>query len=121
EIVLEGGDITFKCPGTFVVKAGQVPFRSGATGHAEIHSLPSQLLLAPIICGLQPGASTTLRTPALPASPRGTGSSASIATHGPTSAQSAPAASAVAPRSAVCSKQIPAHATRNYSPEAGCE
>ncbi|SJZ81680.1 HET-C-related protein [Novilysobacter spongiicola] len=28
--MLEGGNITFKCPGTFVVKAGQVPFMSGA-------------------------------------------------------------------------------------------
>lgn len=31
EVVLEGGDISFACPGTFTVKAGQVPFAGGRT------------------------------------------------------------------------------------------
>ncbi|KGO99330.1 type VI secretion system Vgr family protein [Novilysobacter defluvii] len=32
EVVLEGGDITFACPGTFTVRAGQVPSGSPQTG-----------------------------------------------------------------------------------------
>ncbi|MGY0797714.1 type VI secretion system Vgr family protein [Lysobacter sp. A286] len=37
QIILEGGDITFACSGNFTVKAGQVPFRGGASG--EVHIL----------------------------------------------------------------------------------
>jgi type VI secretion system secreted protein VgrG len=40
EIVLEGGNITFKCPGNFTVKAGQVPFKGGASGAAGLEMLP---------------------------------------------------------------------------------
>ncbi|MUG03646.1 DUF2345 domain-containing protein, partial [Bacillus tequilensis] len=32
EVVLEGRDVTFACPGTFTVKAGQVPLGSPQTG-----------------------------------------------------------------------------------------
>lgn len=40
EVRLEGGDITFRCPGTFTVKAGQVPFEGGADNAAEFDLLP---------------------------------------------------------------------------------
>ncbi len=42
-ITLEGGDITFACPGEFRVKAGQVPFAGGASGDVQL-SLPDGLL-----------------------------------------------------------------------------
>jgi len=40
QITLEGGDITFACPGSFTVKAGQVPFKGGASGAARLAALP---------------------------------------------------------------------------------
>ena len=40
EIVLDGGDITFKCPGTFTVKAGQVPMKGGAGATVQLPVLP---------------------------------------------------------------------------------
>ncbi|WP_422506343.1 DUF2345 domain-containing protein, partial [Stenotrophomonas sp. GZD-301] len=39
-ITLEGGNITFSCPGTFTVKAGQHPFMGGESGAAGIDALP---------------------------------------------------------------------------------
>ncbi|KIQ96078.1 Vgr-like protein [Lysobacter sp. A03] len=42
-VTLEGGDITFACPGEFRVKAGQVPFAGGASGDVRL-SLPDGLL-----------------------------------------------------------------------------
>ncbi len=42
-ITLEGGDITFACPGEFRVKAGQVPFEGGVSGDVRL-SLPDGLL-----------------------------------------------------------------------------
>src|SRR5690606_24662474 len=47
EIVLEGGDITFKCPGTFTVKAGQVPFRGADTNPMIPPHLPHQSTVSP--------------------------------------------------------------------------
>jgi uncharacterized protein (DUF2345 family) len=41
-ITLEGGDITFNCPGTFTVKAGQHPFLGGASDAAAVPALPDQ-------------------------------------------------------------------------------
>lgn len=41
QITLEGGNITFACPGTFTVKAGQVPFKGGASGAAGLGALPT--------------------------------------------------------------------------------
>ncbi len=41
-ITLEGGDITFSCPGTFTVKAGQHPFLGGASDAAAVPALPDQ-------------------------------------------------------------------------------
>ncbi|QOW21541.1 type VI secretion system Vgr family protein [Novilysobacter avium] len=43
KITLEAGDITFACPGEFRVKAGQVPFKGGASGDVSL-SLPDGLL-----------------------------------------------------------------------------
>ena len=43
-ITLEGGDITFACPGNFTVKAGEVPFKSGANGAAALDELPGTRL-----------------------------------------------------------------------------
>jgi uncharacterized protein (DUF2345 family) len=43
-ITLEGGNITFSCPGTFTVKAGQHPFMGGESGEAGIESLPQGLV-----------------------------------------------------------------------------
>jgi len=40
EVVLEGGDITFACPGTFTVRAGQVPLGGGDSHAAEFDLLP---------------------------------------------------------------------------------
>ena len=39
-VTLEGGDVTFECPGSFTVKATEHPFSSGANGSAEIDLLP---------------------------------------------------------------------------------
>ena len=44
QIVLEGGDISFKCPGTFTVKAGQVPFTGGGATPAALATLPSEIM-----------------------------------------------------------------------------
>ncbi|MGE8225072.1 MAG: type VI secretion system Vgr family protein [Stenotrophomonas sp.] len=42
-ITLEGGDITFSCPGEFTVKAGDHPFLAGANEPAKLALLPIQL------------------------------------------------------------------------------
>lgn len=42
-VVLEGGDITFECPGEFTVKASQHPFRGGESGDLRL-SLPDGLV-----------------------------------------------------------------------------
>ncbi|WP_157515327.1 DUF2345 domain-containing protein, partial [Luteimonas abyssi] len=42
-VVLEGGDITFECPGEFTVKASQHPFRGGESGDVRL-SLPDGLV-----------------------------------------------------------------------------
>ena len=39
-VTLEGGNITFECPGNFTVKASQQPFRGGESTPAEIDLLP---------------------------------------------------------------------------------
>ncbi|MGY0618459.1 type VI secretion system Vgr family protein [Lysobacter sp. A378] len=44
QITLEGGDIKFACPGNFTVKAGQVPFRGGASAAAMLAALPDSKL-----------------------------------------------------------------------------
>ena len=43
QITLEGGDITFACPGTFTVKASENPFLGGASGAAQLAFLPQGL------------------------------------------------------------------------------
>ncbi|WP_258530234.1 DUF2345 domain-containing protein, partial [Xanthomonas oryzae] len=43
-ITLEGGNITFACPGTFTVKAGQHPFMGGQADGAELPELPYSLM-----------------------------------------------------------------------------
>jgi type VI secretion system secreted protein VgrG len=43
-ITLDGGDITFACPGNFTVKGGQHAFESGASGNAGLTELPHQLV-----------------------------------------------------------------------------
>ena len=40
QITLEGGDITFACPGNFTVKASEQPFRGGASDAAQLSLLP---------------------------------------------------------------------------------
>ncbi|MGO1541114.1 MAG: type VI secretion system Vgr family protein [Luteimonas sp.] len=42
-VTLEGGNITFDCPGNFTVKATQHPFKAGATNAANITRLPDSL------------------------------------------------------------------------------
>lgn len=42
-ITLEGGDITFACPGTFSVKGGQHIFDKGGRQTANLQNLPSEL------------------------------------------------------------------------------
>ncbi|WP_420095291.1 DUF2345 domain-containing protein, partial [Brevibacterium sediminis] len=42
-VVLEGGDITFECPGEFTVKASQHPFRAGENKQARLPALPAGL------------------------------------------------------------------------------
>lgn len=42
-VVLDGGDITFECPGEFTVKASQHPFRGGDSGDLRL-SLPDGLV-----------------------------------------------------------------------------
>jgi type VI secretion system secreted protein VgrG len=42
-ITLEGGDITFACPGTFSVKGGQHVFDKGGRQTANLQNLPSEL------------------------------------------------------------------------------
>jgi type VI secretion system secreted protein VgrG len=41
---LEGGNVTFTCPGTFTVKGASHPFSGGSSGAAELEGLPSQLI-----------------------------------------------------------------------------
>ncbi|WP_256966466.1 DUF2345 domain-containing protein, partial [Xanthomonas oryzae] len=41
-ITLEGGNITFACPGTFMVKAGQHPFMGGESNAADLPPLPEE-------------------------------------------------------------------------------
>ena len=43
-ITLEGGDITFVCPGNFTVKGGQHLFDSGAAANAKLDDLPNKLI-----------------------------------------------------------------------------
>jgi type VI secretion system secreted protein VgrG len=43
-ITLDGGDITFACPGNFTVKGGQHAFEGGASGNAGLTELPHQLV-----------------------------------------------------------------------------
>mgnify|MGYP000123486163 CR=1 FL=1 len=45
-VTLEGGDITFACPGKFSVKGGKHMFDSGAATAAEIGPLPARLIPA---------------------------------------------------------------------------
>jgi type VI secretion system secreted protein VgrG len=40
-VTLEGGNITFACPGNFTVKGGQHIFDGGASVNAELSTLPS--------------------------------------------------------------------------------
>ena len=42
-VTLEGGNITFECPGNFTVKGAQGPFRGGAGGNVDL-SLPDGLV-----------------------------------------------------------------------------
>ncbi len=42
-VTLEGGDVTFECPGMFTVKAAQHPFRGGASGDVRL-SLPDGIV-----------------------------------------------------------------------------
>lgn len=42
-VTLEGGDITFECPGEFTVKAAQHPFNGGASDSAGLVQLPALL------------------------------------------------------------------------------
>ncbi|WP_394538509.1 type VI secretion system Vgr family protein [Lysobacter enzymogenes] len=39
-VTLEGGDITFECPGNFTVKAGMHPFKGGGSDAAQLAKLP---------------------------------------------------------------------------------
>jgi type VI secretion system secreted protein VgrG len=43
-ITLEGGDITFACPGNFTVKGGQHLFDAGAAANARLDDLPNKLI-----------------------------------------------------------------------------
>ena len=43
KVTLEGGDITFECPGSFTVKAAQHPFTEGTSGNVDL-SLPDGLV-----------------------------------------------------------------------------
>jgi type VI secretion system secreted protein VgrG len=43
-VTLEGGDITFACPGNFTVKGGQHVFDSGAAANAKLDDLPNKLI-----------------------------------------------------------------------------
>ncbi|KRB04233.1 type VI secretion system Vgr family protein [Lysobacter sp. Root690] len=40
QVTLEGGNITFECPGNFTVKAGMHPFKGGESDAAELAKLP---------------------------------------------------------------------------------
>ena len=42
-VTLEGGNITFECPGNFTVKGAQGPFRGGASGDHRI-TLPDGII-----------------------------------------------------------------------------
>jgi type VI secretion system secreted protein VgrG len=46
-VTLDGGNITFACPGKFTVKSGQHAFDAGARGSATIPELPSGTVVAP--------------------------------------------------------------------------
>ncbi|WP_143702186.1 type VI secretion system Vgr family protein, partial [Xanthomonas oryzae] len=46
-ITLEGGNITFACPGTFTVKAGQHPFMGGEVAPLKLEKLPDTRLKRP--------------------------------------------------------------------------
>ena len=43
-VTLEGGDITFACPGTFSVKGAQHPFEGGARAGATSAALPAEII-----------------------------------------------------------------------------
>ncbi|WP_229259637.1 type VI secretion system Vgr family protein [Duganella aceris] len=55
-ITLEGGDITFACPGNFTVKGGQHVFDGGGSAAASLPALPDQLqtIPAPFISDVGP-------------------------------------------------------------------
>ncbi|WP_258532051.1 DUF2345 domain-containing protein, partial [Xanthomonas oryzae] len=69
-ITLEGGNITFACPGTFTVKAGQHPFMGGEVAPLKLEKLPDTRLKRPesfsqkiTIKGLTPNPFTFLISP----------------------------------------------------------
>lgn len=45
-VTLEGGNITFACPGNFTVKGGQHVFHGGEQLHASFSPLPSDIISA---------------------------------------------------------------------------
>lgn len=50
-VTLEGGDITFACPGKFTVKGGQHVFDSGASGNTALSALPARVVTLPSLPG----------------------------------------------------------------------
>ncbi|MES2017644.1 MAG: type VI secretion system tip protein TssI/VgrG [Pseudomonadota bacterium] len=56
-ITLEGGNITFACPGNFTIKGGSHIFDSGAAKHADSTPLPDQKLIVPVLVTEPPSAS----------------------------------------------------------------
>ena len=60
-ITLEGGNITFACPGNFTVKGGQHPFDSGASGEAVLAPLPQGLQAMPAAFVAPPDGPFSLR------------------------------------------------------------
>jgi type VI secretion system secreted protein VgrG len=56
-ITLEGGDITFACPGNFTVKGGKHVIDTGAANHTNLVPLPDQKLETPVLIPDLPTAS----------------------------------------------------------------
>ncbi|QYF95750.1 type VI secretion system tip protein VgrG [Massilia sp. PAMC28688] len=54
-ITLDGGDITFACPGNFTVKGSQHPFEGGASNAALLPGLATSLISKPITEVVKPG------------------------------------------------------------------
>jgi type VI secretion system secreted protein VgrG len=55
-VTLEGGNITFACPGNFTVKGGQHVFEAGSSQAISLPALPSELKSIPIMAEIpQPG------------------------------------------------------------------